>query len=347
MHPLTPVDSKAISVVIQGPLCRDLSPDRNIFACIASIRKHLPNAEIVVATWRHEDLAGVEADQTIVLDDPGCFLDDSGNQINTNRMLYSTSSGIQVATRPYVMKLRADHNLASAALAVIGTPEPAGPGEPRLFKTPITLTTLFIRRPERVPMLFHISDLVQFGTRETMLAFWQQPLLKREDIFNPEPRCNPFGNFSGFTSARMVVEQSIMLGALGMHGIDIRLTHPCQASISHLKIWDAILSHNFRVLDFAEAGIDFPERFLNSGFSLDTLYKAPDIEQLRHLDSMSYRRRMLRIWCNQYLLSFLRPGWWVSSASIILFSLSPTLARNARSYWRRLRKLVHPGSDRT
>lgn len=341
------VDSQKISVVIQGPLYRNLSPERNIFTCIASIRKHLPQAEIIVSTWRHEDISAVAADQFIVSDDPGCFFDEAGNQINMNRMLRSTLAGIEAAGRPYVMKLRADHNLTSSALAVIDESKHAVSSEAMLFETPITLTTLYIRNPQRAPLLFHISDLVQFGTREAMLALWKQPLFKRDEVFNSKPSRNPFGNFCGYSSARMVAEQCIMLGAMRMQGIDVSLAHPCQTRISDVKLWDSILRCNFRVLDYAEAGVDFPERFLQSDFLVKTLYTAAEIERLHHVAPKHYKLRMAGIWFNQYLLSCLRPAWWISLVSIALFSTSPSLAKSLRSYWRRVRRVEHADSYRT
>ncbi|GFZ66350.1 LPS biosynthesis protein [Pseudomonas amygdali pv. eriobotryae] len=279
-------------------------------------------------------------------DDPGAFVDDAGNQININRMLRSTLCGIQAASRPYVMKTRADHNLTSPALAVIGQPDDANPGETRLFETPITTTTLYIRDPERLPMLFHISDLVQFGTRDAMLAMWEQPLFERRALFNDKPSRNPFGNFIGYTSARMVTEQALMLGVMRRKGIDARLGRPCEVGLSNLKLWDNVLRRNFRVLNHSEAGVDFPERFLTSRRVLSTLYKASAIEQLRGIDPKRYRLRIARIWLNQYLLTCLRPGWWVSFVTIVLFSSSPTFAKRVRSYWRTLRKVAHAESYR-
>jgi hypothetical protein len=346
MPHLVAVDSRKISVVIQGPLYRNLSSERNIFVCIASIRKHLPRAEIIVSTWRHEDTSDVNADQLVMSDDPGAFVDDAGNQININRMLQSTLCGIQSASRPYVMKMRADHNLTSAALAVIGLPDDSGPGETQLFDTPITTTTLYIRDPERLPMLFHISDLVQFGTRDAMLAMWEQPLFERDALFNDRPSRNPFGNFIGYTSARMVSEQALMLGVMRRKGIEARLARPCEVRLSNLKLWDNVLRRNFRVLNHSEAGIDFPERFLISRRVLTTLYTASAIEQLQRFNPKGYRLRIARIWLNQYLLTCLRPGWWVSFATIVLFSTSPPLARRIRSYWRTLRKVAHAESYR-
>ncbi|KPY64970.1 WavE lipopolysaccharide synthesis superfamily [Pseudomonas ficuserectae] len=346
MPHLVAVDSRKISVVIQGPLYRNLSPQRNIFACIASVRTHLPHAEVIVSTWCHEDTSAVEADQLIMSDDPGAFVDDAGNQININRMLRSTLCGIQAASRPYVMKMRADHNLTSPALAVIGQSDDAEPGETKLFETPITTTTLYIRDPERLPMLFHISDLVQFGTRDAMLAMWEQPLFERSALFNDKPSRNPFGNFIGYTSARLVTEQALMLGVMRRKGIDARLGRPCEVGLSNLKLWDNVLRRNFRVLNHSEAGVDFPERFLTSRRVLSTLYKASAIEQLRGIDPKRYRLRIARIWLNQYLLTCLRPGWWVSFATIVLFSSSPTFAKRVRSYWRTLRKVAHAESYR-
>ncbi len=346
MRDLAPVDSSEISVVIQGPLFRNQGPDRNIFSCIASIRTYLPQAEIIVSTWRDENVSGLMADQLVLSDDPGCFRDHNGNQVNTNRMLVSTHVGVQAAKRRYVMKLRADHNLNSAALAVIGEPEPNDAGGGKLFDTPITLTTLYIRNPKKVPMLFHISDLVQFGTREAMLALWAQPLLKAQEVLRSRPCRNPFGNFVGHTCIRMIPEQSIMLGAMRMQGIDIKLTHPCQVRQSTLKVWDCILSTNFRVLDYAESGVDYPERFLKNASPLKTLYKASEIEELHRRGPQDYTARIASVWINQYLLSCFRAGWWISLASMILFTTSPTLATTLRSYWRRVRKVTHEASYR-
>jgi len=346
MRQLTVVGSREISVIIQGPLCRQLSPERNIFTCIASIRKYLPEAEIIVSTWDHEDTSGVQAEKILRLEDPGCFVEQSGNQINTNRMLKSTLAGIQAATRPYVMKFRADHNLTSAALAVIGLPVSEA-GQQKLFDLPVTMTTLFIRNPRRVPLLFHISDLVQFGTREAMLALWDQPLLRKEDILHYRPFRNPLGNFIGFSAAYRIAEQSLMLGAMQKQGINVRLNRPCQVRLGNLKLWDCVLKRNFTVLDYDKAGVDFPERFFIGASAAKTLYTASDIERLPLTGSWNYRLRLAEIWFNQYVLSCLRLNWWVSLASIILFSNAPGLAKTLRSYWRKIRKVTHPDSHRT
>ncbi|ELN4741032.1 WavE lipopolysaccharide synthesis family protein [Pseudomonas aeruginosa] len=344
-----PVDPALISVVIQGPLYRNKEPAAGIFSCIASIRKHLPGAEIVVSTWPHEDLSGVPADRFVVSEDPGPLTDISGNEINTNRMLRSTLAGIRAATRPYVMKFRSDHCMTSAALAVAGE-EPTQedhPNAPVLFDEPITTTTLYIRDPAKVPMLFHISDLVQFGRRESMLKLWDQPLISEKDLFNTRPFRNPFGNFVGYSSTRAVSEQSLMLGALRKHGIEVSLDHPCRVRSSDVCLWENILRLNFRVLDWQDSGVTFPHRFLSTGYPLRTLYTAAKIERIEPYTARGLQLRMAQIWLNKYVLNCFRPTWWIALASLTLFSTSPALARHLRSQWRRARKVVHEDSGRT
>ena len=95
----TQVPSELISVVIQGPLHRSLAPTRGIDACVASVRKHLPHAEIIVSTWADEDLSDIDADHIVTSADPGVLLDFNGNRHNTNRQIVSTVAGIQASSR--------------------------------------------------------------------------------------------------------------------------------------------------------------------------------------------------------------------------------------------------------
>lgn len=339
------VDPRYISVVIQGPLYRQLAPRRGIEACIASIRRHLPGAEVIVSTWPDEDIGGLDADRVVLSEDPGSMRDCSGNVLNTNRQLVSSLAGIEAATRPYVMKFRSDHCLTSSTFASIGNYDRA-PAHGRLFSAPITVTNLFIRDPARFPMLWHLSDLCQFGKREDMLVLWGQPLFTREELFNPAPNWNPFGNYLGYSAIRMNTEQSYMIGVLRRHGLDVRLSQPCQISSAALDLWESVLCSDFRVLEWRSAGVDFPERFMNTGPSLKTVYSVRDIAAVATLDSAGRRRRRVRVWANQYLLNCFRPTWWVSFASLVLFALSPTLAKRVRAIRRRGRRIQHPSPEK-
>lgn len=343
---LQPIDPAEISVVIQGPLYRRLGPHRGIDTCIASVRKQLPGAEIIVSTWEHERVADIPADRIIVSIDPGAMLDCSGNAINTNRMIRSTVAGIRAATRPCVMKFRSDLNLAGTAMARIGVAMEEMPVGPRLFRRPITITTLFTRNPVRAPMLFHVSDIVQFGTREDMLALWDLPLFRREDLFRSRPSCNPFGNYVGYTALRKLPEQSLMIGAMHKHGLMVDLEHPNQLRLRNLVLWESILQQNFSLLDWQAAEVDFPKRLMSAGYALKTVYRTGEFDRQSSRGPVRQRLRMGRALMNQYVFSCFRRAWWVAFFSIVLFSVSPSLARRVRTLWRRRRGFVHPDSGR-
>jgi len=340
MHP---VSSNLISVVIQGPLYRGCWVERGVDACIASVRRHLTDAEIIVSTWTQENVDNLDVDQLIISTDPGSFEDCSGNMININRQLVSTLAGIKAATRPYVMKFRADLNLTSSIFASIGSFQNGSAFvQQRLFKEPITLTTLFIRDPAWFPMLYHISDLAQFGRREDMLEFWNQPVFSEDALFFSQPRKKSFGRYQGFSRMKMYPEQALMIGMLRKRGFPIQLDHPCQIRAKDLDLWEGILSSNFHVLDYKNSGIDFPERMFNSLVSQRTIFAAKAIHKMAKHTPMQRRLRRVRVWLNQYVLCYCQLAWWVSTTSSILFPISPPLAKRIRHIWRRARGHLRP-----
>lgn len=338
---LTPAPHDDISVVIQGPLYRHLAPERGVEACLASVRRNLPGAEIIVSTWAGEDIEGLDADLIVLSAKPEAMTDCAGNQINTNRMLVSTAAGIRRATRGHVLKLRADLLLTGDVLLRLGRMEMQAPG-PALFETPITLTNLFIRNPLRMPLLFHISDLLAFGRREDMLRFWDHPPFDHSELFHTRPNRNPFGGIMGYSNLRLVPEQALMLATLRKQGIPTQLRHPCELRADHLRLWDQVLLRNFRVIDWREAAVDFPQRLL--AIHLDSLYSTKEIALLAGQKSQQRYRRML---VSNYVLCWLSFAWWKSAIAILLFTASPNVARRMRSLWRRLKGVVHPDSGRT
>lgn len=341
---LTSIPSEQISVVIQGPLYRNLAPARGIDACIKSVRKHLPKSEIIISTWPGEDLEGVDADILVSPADPGALLDFNGNRHNTNRQVVSTLAGIEASTRAYVLKLRTDHILSGSGIAVIGGYDESVPTPERLLRNPITVSTLFIRNPVKTPFLFHISDLIQFGERVDMLDFWDQKLRLQDEVFNKVPYKNPVGNFVGYSAMRMTPEQCLMLGFMCKKGYNISLKNPGEISPVLVGLSEKLLAENFTVLDWAFCEIDFPERFLK--YSLNSIYKASELAQAGSLSPKARRSRYRRVWLNKYFFNCASMAWWIALASILLTTISPRMAKAARSTMRRLRGLKHPNNDR-
>jgi len=81
------ISSREISVVIQGKV-----DQKNINRLIHSIREKLPEAELIVATWKNDNLNFyIDCDQLVLLKDPGAasMSVDGTGAYNINRLLYS------------------------------------------------------------------------------------------------------------------------------------------------------------------------------------------------------------------------------------------------------------------
>jgi hypothetical protein len=337
------IASRDITVVIQGPLYRNHEDGDLALQCIASIRRHLPDADILISTWHHQNTAGLDADRIILSEEPPGFTDTNGNTNNILRQMVSTRRGIEAATRPYVLKFRADHMLINADFAVLREYPENFPAGKRLFKQPVTVTNYFIRNPLEVPMLFHISDLVQFGRREDMLDLWAVDLPRQSEIYLPDmPTFRLLGHFVGHTSLAQVPEQTLMLRWLKKHGYEINLPHTCYTSYALFRLWEQLLLDHFLVMNWHRAGIIFPKRFHFSFYTKNANYTEQDLETARRsLSGPFYRLRYARLLLNKYVSCWFNKAYLRSVASVLLFSLSPSLARRLRAFYRSRRLPRH------
>ena len=100
------IDPKDISVVVQGPVVGkpDWPPSKRLTErCLASIRRHLPGAEIILSTWAGSPVDGLDFDRLVECQDPGGVLlhEHKGRKIffNCSRQIVSTREGLRAATR--------------------------------------------------------------------------------------------------------------------------------------------------------------------------------------------------------------------------------------------------------
>ena len=333
------ISSADISVVIQGPLHRDHKKGDLAALCIASIRYFLPKAEILISTWHLQNTLGLDADKIIFSDEPFGIMDRNGNINNVVRQLVSTRNGIEAATRAYVLKFRADHQLKSNDFAVVREYPVNCSATNRLFQQPITVTNFFIRNPLRVPILFHLSDLVQFGRKNDMLDLWSIPLPEPKDIcFDKKPKFRVLGNFVGYTSLVQVPEQTLMLGWLKKHGYSIHLPYICYTTFALFKLWERLLTDHFYVMNWNRAGIIFPERFHYSFYTKKANYLEEDLAKVRRsLASRFYFYRYTRLLLNKYIICWCNSSYLHSVASVLLYSLSPSFASKLRLFYKSLR----------
>ncbi len=111
-----PVSSKQVSVVVQGQL---LKTDKNsTLDVILSIRKHLPDAEVILSTWKGDEIVPIFyelCDKVIQSEDPG----DSTHgkpPLNINRQIVSSRVGIALADREFTIKTRTDLAFNSSSI---------------------------------------------------------------------------------------------------------------------------------------------------------------------------------------------------------------------------------------
>ena len=65
------IETKDIAVVVQGAIDKENTPK-----CLMSIRKFLPDAEIILSTWEDSDVAGLDYDNLLLNKDPGGYRHD-------------------------------------------------------------------------------------------------------------------------------------------------------------------------------------------------------------------------------------------------------------------------------
>ncbi len=172
------ISSNHISVVVQGPIQHQGDLTRRV---LESVRTHLPDAELILSTWKGSDVSGLECDVLLLNDDPGS-LGTGRNIDNVNRQIVSTRNGLQKATRQYAVKMRTDTLLTGTGFLDAFDRYPERRDDFKVFEHKIVIPTLYTRNPLHVSLysglsfFFHPSDIFQFGLREDLLLLWDVPL---------------------------------------------------------------------------------------------------------------------------------------------------------------------------
>lgn len=176
------INSEDISVVVQGPV-----DELYIHKTLNSIRKFLPNAEIVLSTWVGTNVQNLDYDVLVLNKDPGaCVFTLSGRRQNQNRQIVSTKNGIKHSTRLYVLKIRSDMMLKGVKfLKYFGLPFAREPSF-SLLEQRVLINSLYTRHSFYLnhhknnitlsPFLFHPSDWMMFGLKKDLLNIWDIPL---------------------------------------------------------------------------------------------------------------------------------------------------------------------------
>ena len=282
------MDSKDISVVVQGAIDKEIT-----LKCLKSIRKYLPCAEIILSTWENSDvenLAGLY--DTILLNaDPGATVfDELENKTNSlNRILVSSKSGIEKASRKYVLRLRSDLVLKNANVLKLTDYFPVRNSKSVLFKQRIFAYEIFsikydIKKKIKQRMLFHISDWCHFGLKEDLSELFNIPLADEPEFSRYfETHKKPIDDIHNLRLWKMSPEQYITsLNALKVFK-DLKFENYLNVTPQNITVSEDFIINNFIVFSQKTWGIKTLKKIYkyNKMFFQSPFNYYSDIEQAK------------------------------------------------------------------
>ncbi|RYZ80107.1 MAG: hypothetical protein EOP06_25945 [Proteobacteria bacterium] len=285
--------SSQISIIIQGAPSANLDLTKKL----NSLRKLLPDAQVIISTWKHSNLEPVNLFDLIESDDPGYFIAGSGQISNVNRLIVSTREGLNLATRPYALKLRFDTDIDEKILHFCRLDLRPSEGDFSIFKSRLRITNVFTRDAEKTPYLFHPSDMVMFGLTEDLRDYWASPLAAPSDLlsFYEERLDQPIQVWVGPGEFKLVPEQWILLSALSRK-LDLGMIISTRHSLSYeaFLISSKSLLHNFELVDHEQSGVVFPQRFIANVESRRTVLDARKFNSLLERSEWGWRVGFVR-----------------------------------------------------
>lgn len=180
------INSKDISVVVQGPVIGSFNEsieNRYTYRCLISIRKYLPDAEIILSTWEECDVEGLDFDKVIFsksIKAPKIYMpgtNENPKLYSINHQLITTQTGLKQASRAYVMKIRSDMILTGIGfLKYFDKYKEKSDSEwsvlsSRVVTLPAYNPKLYIKMP------FDVPDWFYFGKKEDIMDIFDVPLV--------------------------------------------------------------------------------------------------------------------------------------------------------------------------
>lgn len=268
--------SSDFSVVIQGPILGkpdDAYEKQLTIQCIESIRKVLPDSEIIISTWEGSEIEHLSGyDKLIFSVDPGAvtYNDFELKNVynNNNRQIVSTYNGLKIASRKYAIKMRSDLRLINNNFfKLIGKYNIKNAYS--FFNERIIVSTYHSRNPKKVPILYQVSDIFQIGLTSDLYDLWNIPLQPEPDTTRAFPYHVYFPNdpfiFNKF-KMKFSSEQYIWYAFAKKNGLDLSLKFYCEIPFKLINKATTSVISNFIIASPEQLGIYFPER-LNHSFS--------------------------------------------------------------------------------
>ena len=255
------IESKDISVIVQGAADKKLTPK-----CLKSIRKFLPEAEIILSTWENTDVKGLDFDKLVLSNDPGgtkhiyAITKEHCSMNNFNRQLVSTQNGIKKAERKYILKLRTDLILKNSDFLKYWDKFNERNNQFIIFNHRVLVSTIYSREyssqsSDGYPMPFHPSDFWFFGEKEDLINYFINcPMQTKEEAGNwnyKYPVKSPYST----ASYRYAPEQQFCYNWVKKYYPDVKFDDWTDWNEENIEFSNNILYNNFIFLGFLQSDI--------------------------------------------------------------------------------------------
>lgn len=253
--------SNDITVVVQGAIDKNLTQK-----CLKSIRKYLPDAEIILSTWEGAQLEGLDYDILVLNKDPGGCKHDfviynkPRSMNNFNRQLVSTKNGILKASQKYCLKLRSDLILTNSNFLKYWDKFGIRNPKYKIFKHRILCSSVYSREYSchcgtGLPILFHPSDFWFFGLTEDLKDYIINcPLQTKEEGGNWNFK---YPNRLPYLTAlwRYAPEQFFCINWVKKYYPNLQYEDWSDWNAENIELSNNILYNNFIFLGYKQSGI--------------------------------------------------------------------------------------------
>jgi len=271
------IKDEDISVVVQGRVEKDLTA-----LCLASVRKYLPGAQLILSTYKGTNTAGLDFDDLVLSDDPGALKFNNTEYCNVNRMLVTSKAGIAYAVRPYILKLRSDLELRSLDFIKYFAKYDKFDDNYRIYKERILCSILFTLKFEEssekhMDIPFHVSDWWYFGKAEDIHKLYsvdlvEEPYFSRYFQYHPKPE----GRVEIFPERlwRMSPEQYILSSLVKKKIPELAFDTMFDSSSEILEISERFIVNNYIPLSASMSGIyNNKSAYVNANYNFSGVYK--------------------------------------------------------------------------
>lgn len=256
------IKSQEISVVVQGAISKDFTKKT-----LNSIRNTLPDAEIILSTWKGSKVDGLNYDVLVENEDPGSvvFFPKLDQYYNLNRQIVSTKGGLAKASRKYILKTRSDIELKRAGFLEFFDKFSARNENIKILKKRVITCNYYAEKPDYMP--FHIGDWVFFGLAADVKNIWEIPLAPELEIttwFESHPLTPQHQDQSHplhFYRHRFSAEQYVWSQFLRKY-TKLNFDHIFDISPENCEITNLSFANNVVIISPKQYGIRFLKRYL-------------------------------------------------------------------------------------